>query len=402
MHSKVWLKLLLVCFLVTTTIEAKQSTSLTYLNILRTKSGLIPFSTNKALTRAASSHAKYLTRQQSNGHYEKQGYKGFTGKTPTDRTLKSGYISKMVMENLSINAKDSHDAIDNLMSAIYHRFVFLSTEKDEIGEGFSRRNRSAVKTAYVYNLGTSSLRRLCKEHFEIIPNVQYVNNICQITAKVVPYAAYLEKQNDIRRKNAKIIFYPYNGQINVPPAFFIEHPHPLPGSKVSGYPVSVQFNEAYFKNIKLNSFRLFDVKGTEVKKRKILTLLNDKNHKLTKYQFAFMPLKRLEYATTYRAEFEAVADGKKVKKSWSFSTEKPQGVVYKITKKTTTIKAGKARKIVLYFEPRSRDDVLEGMHYTDDLQVEYLDANTFRITLPKKISRQGYRVKTNDRTVNIK
>ena len=382
--------------------EAKQSTSLTYLNTLRTKAGLVPFSTNKALSRAASSHAKYLTRQQSNGHYEKKGRKGFTGKTPTDRTLKAGYVSKMVMENLSINAKDSHDAIDNLLSAIYHRFVFLSTDKDEIGEGLSRRNISKVKTAYVYNLGSSSLRRLCTKHFDMIPNVQYVNNVCQNTAKVIPHAVYLEKQDDIRDQNAKIILYPYKGQRNVPPAFFIEHPHPLPGSKVSGYPVSVQFNEAYVKNVKLKSFRLFDAQGTEVKKRKILTHMNDKNNKLTKYQFAFMPLKRLEYATTYRAEFIVVSDGKKVKKSWRFTTKKPKGVIYKITKKTTTLKVGKSRKIVLYFEPKSRVDVLDGMRYTGDLKVKYLDANTFEVSLPKKLSKRGYSVKANGNTVLIK
>lgn len=396
MRSKNFLTLLLVCFFTVTTVEAKQSKSLQYLNTLRTQVGLIPFKTNKALKRAATAHAKYLTRQQANGHYEKKGYKGFSGVTPTDRTLKAGYPSKMVMENLSVNAKSATDAIDNLMSAVYHRFVFLNTDKNEIGEGISKRpQKPKIKTAFVYDLGNASLRKLCNEFFDISKAMPYVNNVCENSFKMIPESRYLESIDHIREQNAKLILYPYNGQENVLPAFFIEHPHPLPGSKVSGYPVTVQFNEAYYKKIKLKSFDLYDAKGNEVKKRKILEYLTDKNHKLTKYQFAFMPLERLEYGTKYTAVFDAIADGKKIKKRWSFTTLKPKGRFYKITKKSTTIDIKGDKKIVLYFKPRSRKDVLSGIRYRGKLKVKYLDSNTLEVTSAKR----GSSIKAGDRKV---
>ena len=122
--------------------------------------------------------------------------------------------------------------------------------------------------------------------------------------------------------------------------------------------MSVQFNPAFYKKVKLKKFRLFDAGGKEIKERKILTYQNDKNHRFTKLEFAFMPLKRLEYGVRYRVEFEAVANGKKVKKSWNFTTKKPKGKLYKIIKKRTIIKVKKGEKIILYFEPRSKKDVI--------------------------------------------
>jgi len=396
MRSKTFYSLLLVGFFAVSTVEAKQSKSLQYLNTLRAQAGLIPFKTNKALTGAATAHAKYLTRQQTNGHYEKKGYKGFTGVTPTDRTLNAGYPSKMVMENLSVNANSASDAIDNLMSAVYHRFVFLSTDKNEIGEGISKRpQKPKIKTAFVYNLGNASLRKLCDTYFDMRNAMPYVNNVCENSFKMIPESRYLESINHTRKQNAKLILYPYEGQINVLPAFFIEHPHPLPGSKVSGYPVTVQFNEAYFEIIKLKSFRLYDAEGNEVKKRKILNYFNDKNHKLTKYQFAFMPLDRLEYGTQYTAVFDAIADGKKIKKRWTFATFKPKGRLYKITNNSTSIALKGDKRIVLYFKPRSRKDVISGIRYKGHLKVKYLDSNTLEVTSAKR----GSSIKAGDRKV---
>ena len=35
---------------------------------------------------------------------------------------------------------------------------------------------------------------------------------------------------------------------NTPTVFYEEHPDPLPGIGVSGYPISISFNPYYFKN----------------------------------------------------------------------------------------------------------------------------------------------------------
>jgi hypothetical protein len=206
----------------------------------------------------------------------------------------------------------------------------------------------------------------------------------------------------MRRKNSALVVYPYPNAKNILPAFYTENPHPLPGSKVSGFPVTVQFNPLFYKNVKLKKFRLFDDKGKRVKKVKILTSKSDRNQRLTKLQFALMPLKRLEYTKRYQVEFEAVADGKKVKKHWWFTTKKPKGTLHKITKRKTTLKAKRGEKVALYFEPKSNKDVLDCISYTDKLHITCEDHNTLLLTIPKNsyLSKE-YTIETNNRSVSI-
>jgi hypothetical protein len=385
-------------------LDAKETQgALEYLNTMRQKSGLIKFKSNTKLNKAASSHASYLIRQQKHGHYEKKGWKGYTGRTPSDRVLKAGYTSKAVMENVTENAKDYRHSIDILFAAIYHRFVFLNFENNEIGIGSaSTKKKRSVTSAFVYNAGSSEIVKLCKKFHLMENNTYYVHNICKNSDKLIPRYIYEQKQDKVRRKNSGLVLYPYPNAKNILPAFYTENPHPLPGSKVSGYPVTVQFNPLFYKNIKLKKFRLYDATGKRIRKYKILTHKSDRNHRLTKLQFAFMPLKRLEYGTIYRVEFEAVADGKRVKKSWRFTTKKPKGTLHKITKKKTTLKAKRGEKVALYFEPKSNKDVLDCISYTDKLHITCEDHNTLLFTIPKnKYLLEKYIVETDNRSVSI-
>ncbi len=404
MNSKLIFSFSVLFFFLFASLEAKETqNALAYLNEIRQKSGLVSFKPNKQLSKAANAHAKYLVRQQKNGHYEQKSRSGYTGRVPSDRVLRAGYASKVVMENLSVNAKTSHNSIDTLFAAIYHRFVFLNFDKDEIGIGsaFTKKNRK-ISSSFVYDIGSIATDKLCKRYYPKQNGFFYMQNLCKNSANTIPQYLFLEKQNETRRKNSKIVFFPYPNAEDIPPVFYTEHPHPLPGSKVSGYPISVQFNPAFYKKIKLKKFRLFDASGKEIKKRKILTYLNDKNHRFTKFEFAFMPLKRLEYGVRYRVEFEATADGKKVKKSWRFTTKKPKNRLYKITKKRTTIKVKKGEKIVLYFEPKSKKDVLRRISYTGKLHADYLDQNTLLLTVPNRHSARGYSLKAGGREVVLK
>ena len=387
-----------------TYLEAKETQSaLTYLNNIRQKSGLIALRSNAQLSKAAKAHARYLVRHQKNGHYERKGKTGYTGRVPSDRVLRAGYVSKAVMENLSVNAQTPKHSIDTLFSAIYHRFVFLDFSKDEIGIGSSTAKKyRKIRSSFVYELGSSTINRLCKRTFPKENGFFYMQNLCRNSTHVIPRTLFLQKQDEIRKKNSPIVLYPYPDAVNVPPVFYTEHPHPLPGSKVSGYPVSVQFNPAFYKKVKLNKFRLFDSSGKEMEQKKILTYANDRNHRFTKLEFALMPLKRLEYAMTYRVAFEAVADGKKVKKSWKFTTKKPKARLYKITKKRTKLHIEKNEKIVLYFVPRSRKDVLGRVTLSKPLHVRYLDQNTLEVILPHKRSIRGYSLKVAGREVILK
>lgn len=385
-------------------LQAKETQgALNYLNSLRQKSGLIKFKSNKKLNKAAKAHASYLVRQQKNGHYEKKGWKGYTGKTPSDRVLKAGYASNAVMENVTENAKNYHHSIDILFAAIYHRFVFLNFDNNEIGIGTSSTSKKRrVTSAFVYNIGSTEITKLCKKSYDMENNTYYVQNMCKDNDILIPKYLYEEKQNKVRKKNRDVILYPYPGAKNVLPVFYTENPHPLPGSKVSGYPVTVQFNPLFHKNIKLKKFRLFDKDGKRIKKVKILTHKSDKNHRLTKLQFALMPLKRLEYGTTYSVQFEGISNGKRIKKSWRFTTKKPKGTLYQITKKKTTVKAKKGERVTLYFEPSSNRDVLDCISYTDKLNITCVDQNTLLVTIPKNeyLSNQ-YTVETEKKSVTL-
>ncbi len=378
--------LLSALFLVSLNASAVKE-GLDYLNSLRTNAGLIKVKENRALDSAASSHAKYLIQNQRNGHFEKRGKYAYTGNTPSKRVIKAGYPSAYVMENVSINTPGYIKSIDTLFTAIYHRFVFLNLDKDEIGFGsYKTKKKRKVKQAYVYNLGSSEISKLCKGSFLMENGAYYMKNMCKNSAKMIPQSLMREKKEVIQRKNRAIIRYPYDKQSNIWPAFYNESPDPLPGYKVSGFPVSVQFNPAKTHTVKLKYFRLYDAKGKEIKKTKILQQKNDKNHLFSQFEFALMPLKRLEFNTIYTAVFEAVVDARKVKKQWSFSTRKFKEKLYRITEKKTTLTVNSGATIVLYSVPDSRKDILRSYTARGGVKVSYLDQNTLRVILPKRRS----------------
>ncbi|MBT8349240.1 MAG: CAP domain-containing protein, partial [Sulfurovum sp.] len=264
-----------------------EKAGLEYLNSIREHAGLIKLNNNKNLQKAATSHAKYLIQNQHNGHYEKKGKYAFTGATPSQRVIKAGYPSTYIMENLSINTVGYAKSIDNLFSAIYHRFVFLNLDKDEIGFGVaSTKKKRKIKRAYVYNIGSSRVSKLCKRSFSMANGVYYMKNICKQSSKMVPKLLFEDKIDVIRRKNRDIVLYPYDGQTDIWPAFYNESPDPLPGYKVSGFPISVQFNPVYYKNVKLTSFSLYNENGKEIKETRVLQHKNDRNHLFTKLEFA--------------------------------------------------------------------------------------------------------------------
>jgi len=383
-----FLRLTLFTALVLVSLEAGSNQhGLAYLNKIREHSGLIALKPNKALEKAAASHAKYLVQNQTNGHYEKSGKYSYTGRTPSKRIIKAGYPSRFVMENLSVNTTGPVKSIDKLFSAIYHRFVFLNLDKDEIGIGtYATKKKRRIKSAYVYNLGLSGISYLCQRSFKMTDGEYYMKNICRQNNKMIPRSHFRAEKDHIQRKNKDVIVYPYANQSHVWPAFYNESPDPLPKYKVSGFPISVQFNPANFKNVKLKSFRLYDAKGKEIKKTRIIQQKNDHNHLFSKMEFALMPLARLEFGTRYTAVFEAVADGFKVKKRWSFTTEKPKEKVYRITKNKTTLKVRSGSAAILYMVPSSRKDILRGYKSRGGIKVSFLDQNTLKVIFPKRHS----------------
>ena len=132
------------------------------------------------------------------------------------------------------------------------------------------------------------------------------------------------------------------------------------------------------------SFRLFDEKGQEIEETKILQKKNDPNHRFTDLEFALMPLKRLEFNTSYSVYFEALADGKKVKKNWGFRTTKPQYPLYSITQDRNTLNVETGSTIIVYMVPSSKKDIIHSYRSLGGIKVSFLDQNTLEITFPKR------------------
>jgi len=360
---------------------------LIYLNMLRVNSGLIPLKENTTLSKAAKSHAKYLILNQHNGHYEEKGKYAYTGKTPSERVVKAGYPSRVTMENLSLNTKTQKKSIDNLFSAIYHRFVFLNLEKDEIGLGdYQTKKKRRIKRAYVYDLASSSISNLCNREHTIGNGQYYMKGVCNMSEKKIPRVLFREKKSLISLQNDAIILYPYAGQKEVYPAFYNESPDPLPNYEVSGFPISVQFNPSVYQNVKLKLFKLYDDRGNEIKNTKILQANNDINHLFTKLEFALMPLARLEYAKRYKIVFEALADGNKVKKVWEFETLRLQYHFFRIVKDKVTLRVKSGESIVLYMVASNPNDLLKSYRASGGIKAEFLDQNTLKVTFPKRKS----------------
>ena len=381
----------------------EESSSLAYLNALRQKSGLIPLQENRLLNRAAASHANYLVLYQEMGHLEQHRHKGYTGKTPSERVVYHGYASKDVMENIAVNAQNGASAVDELFAAIYHRFVFLSFDKDEIGAGSAETEiYKRTQNAYVYKLGSSKLNLLCQKTFVPVSGVIYLQNVCKKSDRLLPQALYEKKQEEIISKNAKVVLHPYPGQQGVMPAFYNEIPDPLPDYDVSGYPVSVQFNDLYYTTVRLRSFRLFDDdENKEIPMSRILTHENDPHQRLKKTQFALMPIKRLEYGTTYRAAFEAEIDGEPYLKSWKFTTRSFKEKLYQVEKEETILKSEPGSTVILYFVPRSGRDLLLRYRSSKGLKVTLIDQNTLKVSIPQQSYGEAT-VKAGGRTVRFR
>jgi uncharacterized protein YkwD len=359
-------------------IELEQGRTLQYLNKLRVGAGLVPLVLNKKLESAAKSHASYLIKNGLIGHYEDKNRVGFTGIYGSHRSLSAGYETSMVIENISNNNFTYKESVDGLMAAIYHRFGFLDFHIDEIGIGVLQSKTDRSQTAFVYDMGSRKLADLCKK-----PNrfnsIRYIENICIDKNKKIELNIFNETLHKNRYRNRKIITYPFAGQEDIPPAFYDELPDPLPEYSVSGFPISISFNESYFKSINMISFELFDADDNPIEERVIYSEKTDPNRKLKKFEYALFPLKRLEWSSKYRVKAIYEADGKIKKEEWEFKTRDFKIPIKSVTKDSHRFKIRKGEDNIFYFPPKSKNDILGSLKYPASLDISFIDKNTIKL-----------------------
>ena len=355
----------------------------TYLNKIRENMHMSLLSKNTNLAKAAEAHAKYMVINNESGHEEVKKHRAFVGEKPWDRAFKYGYLSKQVSENISTHHHSAKDSVDGLLSAIYHRFGFLDTMINEIGIGAYQDEYDSDKSAFVYLMGNSDLNNLCRgESFS--KSGKYMLG-CSDDSFRIREKDFLQAVRYAKQTNPDIVLYPFDGQRDVPPVFYSESPDPLPDLEVSGFPVSVEFNDFFYKNITLLSFSLYDNEGTPIQV-KPMDKESDPNYRFTANQFAIFPLKRLEYNAKYHAEI-VYKDTKEVKKkSWVFYTTRIQDEFYKVSKLYDELTIVPKKSYVIYFEPVDGHDLLTDLQFPEELDVQFIDHNTIKLTLMPELS----------------
>jgi len=366
--------------------QRESQEALQVLNMIRHQVGMIPLRSSSTLQKAAQAHARYLVRYGVVSHRERSGRGGFSGSRPLDRALRVGYASRYVSENLSTGSVDIRRSIRGLFSAIYHRFIFLDPGYDEVGIGSAHSLHGRVRHAYVYLLGNHTLDTLCREP-GYTGRARYVYGVCADTQHRIEAGRFERARTGLKERNPRIIVYPADGQRDVPPAFYREEPDPLPEYDVSGYPVSVAFNDRYFRKVDLISFRLFEEGGSAPLPARLLDKRTDPHHRLTRRQFALMPLQRLKWGQRYRAEIVYRHKGKRHTLRWHFTTRRPEKPLRIVSGKQESITLEGGRSYWLYFPPVNGKDVLGTMRYPEDVKVRFVDPNTLEVLIPKDRTR---------------
>ena len=344
---------------------------LNHLNEIRQNLGMIPLKENSILDNSAYNHSLYLNYHGNMyGHYEAPG-KYFTGKTPYQRALYAGYNSRFIIENYAYgNYKNTDKSIDMLFSAIYHRFGFLNFYINEVGI-------ANTNNYYVFEMGNSNLNNLCSNHFDNIIG-KYYYGICKDYNLQIPSNLYLNAKNSVAKQNPKIVIFP-TPDIKVEPVFYGEEPNPIP-YKMSGYPISIEFNPYYIKNVKLLKFEIYH--NNHKLNSLLLTKDNDRNNKLTKYQFALFPIKRLKWNSKYDVTCEYMINKQIYTKKWGFYTKPLKNNLITVDKQTSFfIKPNKT--YIVYVKPENNNETIQNIRYQYPrgvkVNIKLLDTNTFQI-----------------------
>lgn len=366
--------------------------TLEYLNSFRKNSGLVEFFQNERLSQAAYNHALYSSFHKKSGHGEKkEAY--FAGENPSTRALNAGYNTSFVSENIAYK-NDLKTSIDVLFTAIYHRFNFLSFDKNEVG--FSIQHNDDFSSA-VFVLGNRGLNRLCGER-QSFKFGKFYTNICKNKNLRI-------KENDYKKAmslaNSDIIIFPYKNAENVPVAFSGETPDPMPSCKITANPISVQFKPSS-KEIKLVSFKIFS-KDKELKNTRIITKSNDINKHFSKFEFALFSLDVFDFNTTYTAVFEYKENKINKKIQWSFTTNTPK-FPYFIANSNENLALEPNTYYNIFLKPKHCNDLLNKISITSknhsNFQYSTDGANMLKVKL------NGYKndnviIKSNEKRLNL-
>jgi uncharacterized protein YkwD len=255
-----------------------------WINYRRRLVGMATLTQNTNVDRAAQNHSDYQRLNNTITHDEVAGKPGFTGVDVAARLAAAGYVfntqaSRAYGEVISATSNSSGQYMaEELITAVYHRFVIFEPVFKEIGTG-------AATTAQGYNYFTANFTS---------------NN---------GYGPGLP--------SGQVAVWPFNGQTAVPRNFFsdTETPDPVPDRNEVGYPISVHANIDV--TIEVTSFTVRPRGGAELAVR-LLSHANDSHTGAS--SAAIVPLAPLAANTVYDVSFNGTAGSAAVTRTWSFTT----------------------------------------------------------------------------------
>jgi uncharacterized protein YkwD len=354
---------------------------LSYLNQLRQNAGMITYIQNDNLNTSAYNHANYIKLNNITGHGESVQNSGFTGASSANRAVAAGYGHRHVGENLSTGQVNVSSSIDDLFSAIYHRFNFLDFSFDEIGIGSESLTTNG--DIFNYNLGLSQLTDICSgSPFDGYGRYYY--QVCADSSFKVEESEYKNALSQNQNDNPSYVLWPHKDQNDTKTVFFEEYPDPLPDCSVSGYPISIQFNPAKNGEIDIIDFKLYS-NNQEITNTRILDDINDPNGKFTSNQAALFPQERLTWNTNYKAVVQYKEDGRLKDIAWNFKTRSLPYPHYTINRTNTTLNIKNGQTFLLYIAPQDCNDSSAGysMSYSSNLSINssFYDQNMIQLTI---------------------
>jgi len=254
-----------------------------WFNYRRAGIGLTMLTCNQMLNTAAVGHSNYLRLNNTVSHDQVVGNPGFTGASLGDRLANAGYVltgNYAYGEVISAAGdKSGFFHAEELIAAIYHRFVIFEPMFREMGTGASTRS-----DGYTYFTADMATTR--------------------------GFGTGLGKGN--------IVTYPSNGQTQIPTSFDsdTESPDPVPNQNTVGYPVSVHSDIT--GSMTVTSFTIRPHGGVNMNTR-LLSSATDSHTQ--SHEAAIIPLATLTSGTTYDVSFTGTVDGVAVTKNWSFTTK---------------------------------------------------------------------------------
>ena len=248
------------------------SSALERINAYRAGAGVSPAIAHPALMRAAAGHVAYYDLNRGDAslvgmglHEQRADAPGFTGASMEARARAAGYASSAVTENAGFGSIDG--AIDWHMSTVNHRLPLIHPSALDVG--------LAASDASGFNIIQVGLRR----------------DPAGVTLPSV---------------------YPPDGAGGVPTSWDgAEAPNPAPGiPRPLGYPVTVAFHVG--QRVQWRNVELRNAAGDALD---VSTPRNEWMRAL-----AIIPHRPLEAGQSYMASVEAVADGRVISRTWTFTT----------------------------------------------------------------------------------